>query len=155
LRVVARLACDRKPISLTEAASRRRLQAYIWADQRDRFVRLDAAIAEALAADIHVAAEDAVDFTSSRVTPEEGMASVLFHSVFWQYMPPDKQAALEAAIGANGARASASAPFAWLRMEPSESRLAEMDVLLTIWPGGDTRRLARCHSHGAWVEWQG
>lgn len=155
LRVVERLACDRRPISLADAASRRRLKAYIWAEQRDRFVRLDAAIAEALAADTHVAAEDAVDFTLSRVTLQEGTASVLFHSVFWQYMPRDKQAALDAAITAIGAGARPSAPFAWLRMEPSVTSPADMEVLLTLWPGGETRRLAGCHSHGAWVAWEG
>jgi len=153
MRVVERAACDRKPVPLTDAASRRRLKAYVWADQRDRFIRLDAAIAEAVAMDTQVEAQDAVDFTLSRVAPREGTASVLFHSVFWQYMPADKQAALDAAITGIGARATASAPFAWLRMEPSERSLAEMEVLLTLWPEGETRRLARCHSHGAWVEW--
>jgi hypothetical protein len=154
LKVVERDACDRKPISLADAANRRRLKAYIWAEQRDRLDRLDAAIEEAVAAETNVRAQDAVDFTLSRVTSREDAASVLFHSVFWQYLPPQSQAALNAAITAISAGASAAAPFAWLRMEPGEKSLAEMEIRLTLWPGGETRRLARCHAHGAWVAWE-
>jgi len=155
LRVVDRVACDRKPISLADAASRRRLKAYIWADQFDRLTRLDAAIDEAVGAGVRVEAEDAVEFTLNRVKPREGTDSVLFHSVFWQYLPLDRQSALSAEVAAIGATASASAPFAWLRMEPGEKRLTDMEVRLTVWPGAETRRLARCHPHGAWVEWEG
>jgi hypothetical protein len=40
-------------------------------------------------------------------------------------------------------------------MEPGAQSRAEMEVRLTLWPGEETRRLARCHPHGAWVEWEG
>lgn len=79
---------------------------------------------------------------------------MLFHSVFWQYMPVESQANLTATIEALGARASASAPFAWLRMEPAPENMAAMEVRLTAWPGGAERVLASVHPHGAWVEWQ-
>jgi hypothetical protein len=155
VRVASRAACDRKPVDLTDPAARRRLKAYIWPDQFDRLARLDAAIGEALAARTLVDAADAVDWTRAHVAPEDGAASVLFHSVFWQYMPPQSQADLAGAIAEIGERAAATSPFAWLRMEPSPGSMAIMEIRLTLWPTGEDRLLATCHPHGAWVEWLG
>ncbi len=151
--VIERATCDRKPVDLADPAARRRLRAYVWPDQIDRLQRLDRAIAAALAAGVRVEAEDAVSWTARRAAPREGAATVLFHSVFWQYMPAESQAALTAVIEARGGRAGASAPFAWLRMEPAPANLAAMEVRLTLWPGGEERVLASVHPHGAWVEW--
>ncbi len=155
LTVVDRAACDRAPIDLGNAAARRRLKAYVWADQADRLARLDAVMAETIGAGVSVEMRDAVDFTSARVDPRPGTASVLFHSVFWQYMPEASQTVLALAIADVGARASAAAPFAWLRMEPAPATTADMEVRLTLWPGGEDRLLAKCHPHGAWVAWEG
>jgi hypothetical protein len=155
IEVVERAACDRKPVDLTDAAARRRLRAYVWADQRDRLQRLDAAIAVALAAGTSVEAADAVHWTRRRVAPRAGAVTVLFHSVFWQYMPPESQTALAQAIEEIGAMASPSAPFAWLRMEPAPNDMASMQLRLSLWPSGSDTHLATVHPHGAWVEWLG
>jgi hypothetical protein len=154
LEVVSRAACDRRPIDLADPNQRRRLMAYVWPDQFDRLDRIRAAIELALATGVRVDAADAVDWTASRVSPETGAATVLFHSVFWQYMPTVSQAALAQTIATLGGRARAKAPFAWLRMEPSRGA-ADMEVVLTLWPGGETRVLAEAHPHGAWVRWRG
>ena len=153
--VIERAACDRKPVDLADPAARRRLRAYVWPDQADRLQRLDAAVAAALAAGVRVEAEDAVTWTARRAAPREGSATILFHSVFWQYMPAESQEALTAAIETLGALATAKAPFAWLRMEPPPSNMATMEVRLTLWPGGEERVLASVHPHGAWVAWEG
>jgi len=152
--VIERSACDRKPVDLVDPAARRRLRSYVWADQLDRLARLDAAIAAALAAGARVEAEDAVSWTARRAIPRAGAATVLFHSVFWQYMPAESQAALTATIATLGARATRRAPFAWLRMEPAPDNMAVMEVRLTSWPHGEERLLAFVHPHGAWVEWK-
>ena len=52
-------------------------------------------------------------------------------------------------IRAAGERASATTPLAWLRMEPVDDRA---DLELTIWPGGEERRLARVGYHGSPVQ---
>jgi hypothetical protein len=153
--VIERAACDRKPVDLADPVARRRLRAFVWADQIDRLQRLDAAVAAALAAGVRVENEDAVSWTTRRALPREGAATVLFHSVFWQYMPPESQSALTATIENLGASATPRAPFAWLRMEPPPDNLAVMEVRLTAWPGGEERVLAQVHPHGAWVEWMG
>ncbi len=151
--VIERAACDRRPTNLTDPVQRRRLMAYIWADQADRLDRLRAAIELTLANGLAVEKADAVDWVRARVRPEAGAATVLYHSVFWQYMPPDSQAVLLAVIGLHGEAASRSAPFAWLRMEPPANDLANMELRLTLWPGGEERLLARVHPHGAQVNW--
>lgn len=151
--VASRAACDRKPVQLSDRLARRRLTAYVWADQADRLARLRAAVAMALAGGVNVEAIDALAWTKARAAPVDGAATVLCHSVFWQYLAVDTQSALEALIAELGAKATASAPFAWVRMEPTPSLLHRQELRLTLWPGGEERLLARGHPHGAWVEW--
>jgi hypothetical protein len=153
VRVQGRAACDRKPIALSDPAARRRLTAYVWADQFDRLARLETAIEETLAAGIGVQACDAVVFAERLARPEPGVATVVFHSVFLQYMPAASQQALAAIVAGAGAKAERNAPLAWLRMEPAADSLATMELRLTLWPDGDERLLATAHPHGAWVEW--
>ena len=152
--VVERAACDRRPTDLADPDHRRRLRAYIWADQIERLARLDAAIEVALETGVRVEAADAVDWVRARVAPAPGAATVLYHSVFWQYMPPESQAALSALIAEIGERATPDAPFAWLRMEPPGG-LTQMDVTLTLWPGGEAKILAHAGAHAAEVQWFG
>jgi hypothetical protein len=153
--VIERVACDRRPTDLTDPDQRRRLLAYIWADQTERLARIRAAIELALARGVTVEAADAVDWTRARVAPRPGAATVLYHSVFWQYMPPASQVALAALVATIGAQATPDAPFAWLRMEPNPENMMVMQVRLTLWPGGEERVLADVHPHGAWVRWAG
>jgi hypothetical protein len=151
--VAGRAACDRSPVDLTDPAARRRLKAFVWADQFDRLARLDATIAEALAERVTVERADAPAWTARHGAPRPGVASVIVHSVFFQYMPAESQAALVATLGEFGAAARPEAPLAWLRMEPAADSPAVMELRLTLWPGGHDRLLAHAHPHGAWVEW--
>ena len=155
VKVIERAACDRRPGDLSDPDQRRRLLAYIWPDQFERLARIRAAIDLARKLGVTVEAADAVDWTERRAAPQAGAVTVIYHSVFWQYMPQERQAALAAVIEALGARASAEAPFAWLRMEPPPQNMAAMEVRLTLWPGGEERILAEVHPHGAWVKWLG
>lgn len=155
VRVVHRQACDRRPVDLKAPVQRRRLQAYVWPDQFDRLERIRAAIDVALANDVNVEAADAVDWTARSARPSPGAATVIYHSVFWQYMPAASQAALRQAIEYLGASATNDAPLAWLRMEPPPENTAIMEVRLTIWPGGEERILAVVHAHGASARWTG
>lgn len=152
--VMARSACDRAPVDVTDPLAVRRLRAYVWADQFDRLARLDAAVDLARKAGVQVEAADALAFVQDHVALEEGRLTVIYHSIFWQYLPAQTQRGLEQAIAELGARASAKAPLAWLRMEPKPDNLAEIEVRLTLWPTGEDRRLARCDPHGRWVEWE-
>jgi hypothetical protein len=153
--VIERAACDRRPVDLTDPALRRRLLAYVWPDQFERLARIRAAIDLALALQVKVEAADAVAWTAARAAPKAGAVTCLYHSVFWQYMPAASQAALAQTIRDLGARATAAAPFAWLRMEPDPGNMAQMQVRLTLWPSGEEKILAEVHPHGAFVNWTG
>lgn len=155
LDVVARRACDQAPVDVHDEAQALRLQAYVWPDQFDRQDRLRAAIALAREAGTRVERADAAAWIADNTHPTIGTATVLFHSVMWQYMPADTQAAARAGLEAAGGAASDRAPFAWLRLEPSAQVNEAMEVRLTLWPGGEERLLARAHPHGAFVGWLG
>jgi hypothetical protein len=154
IQVLETAACDRKPMRIADPAERRRLRAYIWPDQARRLARFDAALAMALEIGVQVEAEDAVTWPERRAQPSAGSATVLFHSIFWQYMPSQSQAALTQAIARIGAAATPQAPFAWLRMEPSVDDMLRFELRLTLWPDGQDRLLALTHPHLDWVEWR-
>ncbi len=151
--IAATAACDRKPVDLTDPAQRRRLKAYLWPDQTERIERFDAAVGMALAAGTRVEAADAADWTLARAAPRDGVATVVFHSIFWQYLPAETKAALRAALAIHGAAATPAAPLAWLRMEPIAEAAFPIELRLTLWPGGEDRKLADVHAHGASVSW--
>jgi hypothetical protein len=153
--VAEKRGCDQNPIDIADDASARRLEAYVWADQLDRLARLRAAIALARATRNPVDKADAAAWVAANARPRDGVATVLVHSVVWQYLPPATQASIAASIRAAGASASAAAPFAWLRMEPDPANVADMEVRLSVWPSSEEILLARTHAHGAKVIWLG
>jgi hypothetical protein len=154
LDVAERAGCDQAPVDVADPAQALRLQAYVWPDQMQRLARVRGAIAVAKAYPAELIAADAAAWTAQRLAPEPGVASVLYHSVMWQYMPDATQAATRAAIEAAGAAADGRSPVAWLRMEPNAQRKGwPMELRLTLWPDGSERHLADVHPHGAWVEW--
>lgn len=151
--VAMRAACDRRPVDVADPAEARRLLAYAWPDQFERVARLKAAIGLALQTGVSVEAADAVEWTRTRIRPQAGTLTVVFHSIFMQYLPPEGRAALAEAIGQHGAEATPDAPFAWLRMEPALPQIDNCTVRLTLWPGAEERVLANVHPHGAWATW--
>ena len=153
VRVAARGACDIGPVDLEDPDRRRRLQAYVWADQRQRMELLSAAIGLARDSGVRVEAADAADWLERALAvPAAGTATVLYHSVVWQYMPAASQARIEALMADKAQAATAGAPLAWLRFEPGADKAFELT--LECWPGPAGRRLlARAHPHGTRVEW--
>ena len=155
LRVRSRRGCDRHPLHLADAAQRERLMAYVWADQRERVERLDAAVRAMLADPVRVETSDAADWIEAVLSrrAEPGVARVVFHSVVWSYLGRRTQERIAEHLERIGGASSAERPLAWLRLE-----LADKDepaaLRLTMWPGGREERLARAHPHGAWIRWQ-
>jgi hypothetical protein len=153
LSVASRAACDIAPIDLEDDAARLRLRAYVWADQPERLARLDGAMALARADGHRVAQADAAHWVDDRLCEAApGYATVLYHSIMWQYMPAASREAIAAAVQAAGARATLEAPFAWLRFEPSALDVPP-ELRLTLWPGAREQTLARAHPHGSTVTW--
>ncbi len=133
--------------------------SFLWPDQIVRFDRLSAALAIAAADPVHVAHADAGEFVSSNLvvasTSPERCATVVFHSIVWQYMSTDTKDAIRSALQTAGERATADRPVFWLRMEPANA--AHADLRLTTWTGGSTEGveelLAHVGYHGANVTW--
>ena len=155
VRVASRAGCDRAPIDIRDAAQRDRLRAYVWPDQLERLARLDAALALARAADIRVAAADAADWLEARLAESAaGSATVIYHSVVWQYLPAETQRRITARLAAAGATATKDRPLAHLALEYSGPDYA---LRLTLWLGGGGKTdtlLATTHAHGAWLNWR-
>jgi hypothetical protein len=157
LHIVRRAACDANPVDLGDADEGLRLASFIWPEQADRLARLNTARAEAArllaASGVRVEALPAAEFLARELAaPPAGCATVVMHSVVWQYIPAAEQAAITASIEAAGARASAAAPLAWLRFEPRAGD-GHVELRCRLWPGGSDHLLARCHPHGARIEW--
>ena len=156
VRVADRRGCDQNPIDVGDPLQALRLQAYVWPDQAERLGNLRAAIGLGRVAPPRLERADAAKWAARHAVPTVGVATVLFHSVVWQYLAGATHESLRRTIAAAGAAATAERPFAWLRMEPSPTHPAGMqEVRLTLWPGGEDRLLALAHPHGATVEWRG
>lgn len=154
VRVLARRAVDQNPVPVADPAQRERLIAYCWADQTARMQRLEAALALAAEHPPHVQQGDAADFTEAALAEPQakGICRVLFHTIFWTYLPPEKQARIRAARETAGAKATSERPLAWLRYELNGAGgVAELH--LRSWPSGAERHLATGHPHGSKVVW--
>jgi hypothetical protein len=156
-----RAACDVQPVDLAAEGEDLRLASYIWADQAERLERLRAAVAvarEQMAAQgVKVQAAKAANFLRQQLTLRlPGQALVLMHSVMWQYLPSAEQGAIQALMEVAGAASTPDTPLAWLRFEPPKPDV-HMELRCRLWRGdgseAEDRLLARCHPHGAWVEW--
>jgi len=148
--IAERRGCDATPIDATTAEGRLTLLTYVWPDQRERIARMEAALEVAAEVLVAIDRETASTWTE-RVLAERtpGRATVLYHSIVSQYLSEEERARFFERIRAAGARATAEAPLAWLRMEPADDRA---DLHLTIWPGGEDRHLARVGYHGSPVQ---
>jgi hypothetical protein len=149
--VAARRGNDLAPIDLHQPDAALRLRAYVWPDQTARAARLAGAIALAQRHPVALDGGDAAGWVERELVPRPGVATVLVHSVVWQYLPAATRARIEAALAQAGAQASRDAPLARLGME-FHTRGAPAELRLTLWPGGVTRTLANAHPHGEWVE---
>lgn len=130
LDVAERAGCDVVPVDLGRREDRLRLRGYVWADQPERLARIDAAVAVARQVGVVVERADAGAWVRDRLAaPTPGQATVLFHSIMWQYMPGATQAAVRDAIDQAGAR--------------------------VIEAGERQHRLAIAHPHGKIVRWLG
>jgi hypothetical protein len=150
LRVLERRGCDLHPLDPSSDEDAYTLLSFIWPDQRERFQRLRAAIEVARAHPPEIASGDGIAWARNTATPQDGTATVVLHTVITEHMTADVRASLRDAFDALAARATATAPFAWIRMEPGESGY---DTLLTQWPGESETLIARSDGHAQNLRW--
>ena len=133
-----------------------RLISYVWADDHARLRRLTQALHLAQQHPPRVEHANALPWLKQRLqlSPQSGVCRVVLHSMMAQYFSAEDRTAVKTMIRAAGARAAADAPLAWISFEWTKTR-SEVRLLLTSWPGGETRHLATCHPYGSWIAWHG
>jgi hypothetical protein len=147
--VAERAGCDRDPIDATTDDGALTLRSFVWPDQLDRLARLDAALALAACVPVSVEQADAGEWVEMQLSVRRpGVVTVVYHSIVWQYLSPEKRARVKHAIESAGALAADDAPVAWLRMEPGRDPTKSAEVRLTRWPDGRERVVARTGYHG-------
>lgn len=152
-RVVAKRGCDRAPFDLSAPGAADRLIAYVWPEQKERLARIEAAIALAQRERPPLEKADAGDWLERQLAARvPNAATIVAHTIVWQYIAKETRTKIEALLHETGARATKAAPLAWLNLEQHAADQYP-ELRLTIWPGGETKKIATAHPHGAWIEW--
>jgi hypothetical protein len=150
-RVSERRGCDLNPLDLETEEGELTLLSYVWADQTARLKMLRGAIEVARKIAATVDPADAPQWLEAQLTNVvRGAATVVFHSIMWQYMNDDGRRRVVETLERAGALATSNSPLAWLRMEPGDD---EAEVRLKIWPNGQERLIATAGFHGRDVRW--
>jgi hypothetical protein len=145
LRIVGRAGCDLAPLDPRRVDDRLTLMSYIWPDEPERLERTRAALELAARDTPPVARSGAAEWLRS-LPPSEDAVTIIWQSIFRQYLTDDEWAELEEAHP-DGA--------VWLRMEPTDDEAADAELTICEAPGEPPRRLALCSFHGAPVVWSG
>ncbi len=151
--IISKRGCDRDPIDLSEEASRLQLLSYVWPGQTERFSLLAAAIEVGARYPVRIDRADGADWLPARLGESQpGSATVVFHSIVWQYLSGATRARVKSSIEEAGGAAKPGTPLAWLRLEPNEA-MSWTELRLTTWPGGQERLLATAGFHMGPVRW--
>jgi hypothetical protein len=145
---------DIAPVDATRQTGANRLLAYCWADHVQRIERLAHALKILSAHPPRLEQGDAPDWIEARLAEPQadGVTRVLMHSIVWQYIAPEGQAQITAAMEAAGARACSQRPLAWVRVE-ADRTVHQHDIRVQSWPGhGETMLIGHAHAHGFWIE---
>ena len=154
IEILDRAGVDLRPIDVGNPGEALRLLAYLWPDQPDRLDRTRAAIA---LSDTLPDAGDAAGWLEDRLAaaPRPGALHLVYHTIAWQYFPPQTQARGEAALAQAGARATPEAPLARLSME-ADGTPKSAALTLQLWDGtassGQIVPLGRIDYHGRFLE---
>lgn len=150
INIVERIGGDLAPVDPLTAEGRLKVTAYVWPDQIDRLSRLRGsfAIAERVPAELRT---ESATVTAAKTNLVPGTWTVVWHSIFRQYLNDRQRAELADGVAALGTAATGSARFAYLYLE--QSRAGGCPVTLTTWPGGQRRVLGSAPAHGLPVRW--
>src|SRR5262249_53125114 len=118
--VIERTGGDLAPVDPLTDQGRLTLTSYVWPDQTGRLRRLRGAFEVARQVPAELRAESASD-TVARLKLERGSWTVLWHSIFRQYLSDVQRAELSDGVAALGAAATDSARFAYVYLEQSRA----------------------------------
>lgn len=151
--VAERGGCDLQPLDPTTAEGALSLASFVWPSRPERMALLRGAAAVAAAVPAEIEQASAAAWLARKLDrPATRVVTVVFHSVFIQYVGRPERERIERTLERAGRGAGVDAPLVWLRMEPGT---AAFEVRLTAWPGGRERLLATSGPHGRDVRWSG
>lgn len=150
LRVIERQGCDVHPLDAANPDHADTLLSFVWPDQQERFERLRSAIRVAREHPVHVVQSEGIAWMRVAAQPCEGAATVVMHTVITEHMTVEARTSLREAMDELAAHATASAPLAWVRMEPGEQGY---DTRLTRWPGESETLIAHSDGHAQNIRW--
>ncbi|HEX6346113.1 DUF2332 domain-containing protein [Umezawaea sp.] len=155
LRIVEREGCDLNPIDVSTEDGRLALSSFVWADQLDRWERLQTALALAAVAPAPVRRTTGPQWLADRLADSApDVLTVVWHSVVWQYVSSADRAEGRAILADAVARATPGAPLALLVFEPRRTHTGyEFHLLLKTWPAGVSLRLGSGSGHGIPFTW--
>jgi hypothetical protein len=153
--ITERLGCDKAPMSCHSTSDLIRMKSFIWADQAGyRFSLLESAWSLVAAQNFAVDEDDALEWLKSKSLLVAGTATIVFHSIFWEYLSDSNQEAIRKTIFNAGESATEVKPLAWLRLEPSgPARIPS--VRITTWPQKYDELLASCRFDGSGIRCTG
>ena len=151
-RVVRRRGVDPFPIDVTRPDHALRLLSFVWPDQRERMSRIRAAIDITRSHPPVIDTDSADTWLAAQLAREPERATVVFHSIVWQYLGESVQRGVRAALNEAGSRATTDKPLVWARMEPAGP---VAHVTATVWMGGEPNEhlLAEVGYHGQNLRW--
>jgi len=154
LDVVERRGGDLAPIDAATEGGGLRLLSYLWPDQPERIARLRAALEVAQRVPVTLVTASAAELVAD-LQVVRGTATVLWHSIMWQYLDAAERSRVESELSRLGESATSDAPFAHLSFEPPrpDSPL-EYVVRLRSWPDGGEEVLGVAPPHGVPVTWR-
>lgn len=157
IEIVERRGGDLDPIDVSTQSGCLLLTSYVWPDQVTRLERLRGAFEVAAVVPVTVDRESA-EQTLARTELVDDTWTVLWHSVFQQYLPKDIRLQFNEHIQRLGETATGTARFAHLSLEPerraSYSTEFEFLIKLQTWPGGEQRILGTAPGHGIPTTWE-
>jgi hypothetical protein len=155
LRISARAGCDRAPLDPRDPEDRLRLISYIWPDELERIERIRRALDLAATSEpVPIATSDASDWLPPALAERRaGELTVVWHSLFRQYVTPTEWAEIEQTI-TSAQLEDPARPVAWVGMEPGFDHTAGIVVTFRGHPSEAPEILARANDHGPMVVWQ-
>lgn len=150
--VASRRGCDPRPLDAVDDALL--LLGFVWPTHLERLTRLRAALDAAGSTPVDIDEESAERWLATHLAaPAVGVATVVYHSIVWQYLADEIRQEAEDTLAEAGRRATTEAPLAWLRLEPHAVPERGAELRVTTWPDGVEETLALCGYHGGPIRW--
>ena len=152
-KIASRVGLERDPVDLSNPEQRTWLKALVWPDHLARFARLETAIELFSANPAEIWAGDALSLLPDAIArvPEDQPVCVYHTYVVYQFSEEMREALDNLFIVASLRR-----PIWRLSCEGSLTTIGEAPMRLRRYADGrkESRVLAACQSHGAWLEWR-